>query len=314
MKSVTAIAKRFRITCGLLEAVGIKSYCAIVYGGFPPKSPDKNFPGDDPANHEILCVPLLDDTIWLECTSQQMPFDFLGDFTSSRQALLLTSTGGFFVNTPRYEQPFNYRHSNSTVQLSEEGNIHASVSTTYHGLHYDDIIFQLMRSEKDQREAIQKELSLPNIQLKTISYKNFAPQLPQAEENLNYTVSSYALHSGTRMFLSLNMIDKWTAIPPVNSHRRNPITVYKAMSWGDTVVYEIPASLKPEFLPDPTNLQTKFGSYHSEIKFVDWKLIYVRTLQTNDGQFPGEDYEAFREFYRQVAKADNIKISLVKNG
>jgi uncharacterized protein YfkK (UPF0435 family) len=32
----------------------------------------------------------------------------------------------------------------------------------------------------------------------------------------------------------------------------------------------------------------------------------------NDGEFPKEDYEDFRDFYKEVTKQDNSKVALIK--
>jgi hypothetical protein len=62
----------------LLRAVNIPSCYAIVNAGTNAKPADPKFP-DNVFNHVILCVPLKNDTTWLECTSNTQPFGQLGD-------------------------------------------------------------------------------------------------------------------------------------------------------------------------------------------------------------------------------------------
>ena len=76
----------------LLRAVGIDSYYTLVKSGdneyIHPGFPSNQF------DHIILCVPDNNGMIWLECTSQSLPFNYLGSFTCDRDVLAITPDGG----------------------------------------------------------------------------------------------------------------------------------------------------------------------------------------------------------------------------
>ena len=79
-------------TMALMKAAGISSFYTLVKSG-----PDGKINSDfviDQFDHIILCVPMQKDTVWLECTSQNLPFNYLGDFTDDRYVLLITPEGG----------------------------------------------------------------------------------------------------------------------------------------------------------------------------------------------------------------------------
>ena len=60
-------------------------------------------------------------------------------------------------------------------------------------------------------------------------------------------------------------------------------------------------------------IENKFGSYKAELETIDENtLVYKREFIVNDGEFPKEDYEAFRDFYKDVSIQDNSKIALIK--
>ena len=94
----------------LLKAAGIESYYTLVNSGgsFPQLIED--FPSHQ-FDHAILCVPMPKDTIWLECTSQTIPFGFLGDFTSDRKVLLIKEHGGDLAKTPVYGIQDNFQYT-----------------------------------------------------------------------------------------------------------------------------------------------------------------------------------------------------------
>ncbi len=70
----------------ILAAAGIKSYYTIIRAGAGAPVLREDFPSNQ-FNHAIVCVPHQRDTIWLECTDQQIPFGYLGTFTDDRKAL-----------------------------------------------------------------------------------------------------------------------------------------------------------------------------------------------------------------------------------
>ena len=85
----------------LLEAVGVPSYYTIVYTG-KKRHINSDFPSIQ-GNHAILNIPNKNNDVWLECTSQTLPFGFLGDFTDDRNVLVITPNGGEIKRTPCYK-------------------------------------------------------------------------------------------------------------------------------------------------------------------------------------------------------------------
>ena len=135
----------------LLHAAGINACYTLVNSGFPPKDLELDFPSNQ-FNHVILCVPDQTDTIWLECTSQQIPFGFLGDFTCNRHALLVTPNGGFIVKTPSYDERTNEQKRFLTVKYDADGSMSAQATSTFSGLVYDELFGLLYMPNDEQRK------------------------------------------------------------------------------------------------------------------------------------------------------------------
>ena len=76
----------------MLKVVGIDASLAIVRAGDNrEQSPTEDF-CTSAFNHMILFIP--SENMWLECTSQDAPTGYLGDFTEGRRVLLITENGG----------------------------------------------------------------------------------------------------------------------------------------------------------------------------------------------------------------------------
>src|SRR5690606_2424178 len=89
----------------LLAVADIPSYYCVVEAGNAKRDIRAGFASMDQGNHVVLCVPFAQDTVWLECTSQRLPFGFLGSFTDDRTVWACTPEGGKLLHTPTYAAP-----------------------------------------------------------------------------------------------------------------------------------------------------------------------------------------------------------------
>lgn len=83
----------------LLEQVNINSYYTLINSGENIGAIIKDFPSQQ-FNHAILFVPLEDDSVWLECTANSIPFAYLGTSVQNREALVIDGDKSRFVTTP----------------------------------------------------------------------------------------------------------------------------------------------------------------------------------------------------------------------
>lgn len=104
----------------MLNAVGIKAYAALINAGTNEYPVDPDF-ASNIFNHVILCVPLKNDSVWLECTGKQNPPGVLGTFTENRNALLLTENGGVIAKTPRSKSTLNQWRATTSAELYDDG-------------------------------------------------------------------------------------------------------------------------------------------------------------------------------------------------
>jgi hypothetical protein len=107
--------------CALLKSVGIKSFPVLINAGDKDHSIDTSFVSDK-FNHAILYVELADGPVWLECTSNTIPFGELGIFTENRYALVLTDEGGKIMRTPSANANLN------TVKISSQVTVDSNFS------------------------------------------------------------------------------------------------------------------------------------------------------------------------------------------
>jgi transglutaminase-like putative cysteine protease len=292
----------------LLKEVGIKSYYATVMAGWDATAVVTDFPSHQ-ANHAIVAVPNGKDTLWLECTSQTNPFGYMGRFTGNRKAMLVTENGGKLVNTPRYTAENNLQVTSADVYLDLAGDGKAKVNTAYHGLQYENgSLDNSVRSAEDQKKWIQNNTHIPSFDLNGFEMKESRNKIPSVEVSLDLTLRKMATVSGKRIFMTPNLLNKNTYIPPKLEGRKTKVTRSMAYTDLDTIRYHLPDGIYPEFLPEPVKLKNRFGEYEASFKVDQNSLIYIRRIRMNEGVFPAETYTELQEFYKSVSKADATKI------
>ena len=143
----------------LLKAVDIPSDYALIRAGANEEAADYTFPHNN-FNHAILCVPLKNDTTWLECTSNTQPFGSLGVFTENRNALLITDDGGKLVRTPRSTARENQFDSETHIVLDADGGAKTQVKILSTGEYRDMFVGMATIKTDDQKQFLLHELHI----------------------------------------------------------------------------------------------------------------------------------------------------------
>jgi hypothetical protein len=55
-------------------------------------------------------------------------------------------------------------------------------------------------------------------------------------------------------------------------------------------------------------VSSRFGEYEAGFALDQDKLVYTRRLKLVDGEYPANTYGELTDFYRNINKADNIKM------
>lgn len=292
----------------LLKSVGIKGYYTWIYGGLNNRNLIEGITYD-PFNHIVVSIPNGKDTLWLECTSQIAPFGYQGLFTGDRKALMITDEGGEIVNTLRYSPEQNLESRTATVSLDQQGNATAKIKTTSSGIQYENggLNWALSSLEK-QKKWIEKNTDIPNFNINSFSMKEVKDKIPSARIDLDLTLNRYASVSGKRLFVAPNLMNRMSYVPEKMTDRKTDVITKSNFVDLDTIIYSLPENLYPEFMPQPIKINSKFGEYEANFKIDAGKIVYTRRLKMWKGRFPKETYNELVDFYKNISKADNIKL------
>ncbi|NNM23486.1 MAG: transglutaminase domain-containing protein, partial [Flavobacteriaceae bacterium] len=296
----------------LLKAADIPSYYTVVYASAEKRNILHDFPSLQ-GNHVILAVPNEDETIWLECTSQDIPFGFLGDFTDDRDVLMVTPEGGKIAHTEDYDHNTNYLITKGNCSLDVDGNISVTARMESSGIQYDDR-YKVIEAKKDKQDKHYKNYwnYIDNISISEMEFVNDREAV-MLKESLEFDARSYAGFAGNDMLLNVNILNRSTYIPKKYKNRQRALSLPRGFKDVDEVVIELPEGYAVKTLPEPIKFEGDFGKYSSEVVVKEsGDLIYKRTFEIHEGDFPKESYDAYRKFRRKVAKSDNQKLILSK--
>jgi len=294
----------------MLNAVNIESYYCVVEAGSEKKGVDPKFADMTQGNHIILCMPLKGDTTWLECTSQKIPFGYLGDFTDDRFVLACTANGGKLLRTPKLTAENNLQIRNVELKINEDGTATGTINTVFSGSQYDNHESLIGKSINEQHKSLKASYNIDNIDFETIVFaqeKNIDPKLT---EDIKINIRNYAPINGNKMYLQLNAFNITRSIPEIKN-RILPVYINRGFTDEDTITYLLPENVRTDdILPENKSFKNDFGLYQVKVTMEGKKLTYYRKLMINDGTFPASKYEEFSKFMSNVSAADYLKLAL----
>lgn len=299
-------------TKALLDAVGVTSYYTIVYAD-EKRDIDKEFTSIQ-GNHVILNIPNKGEDVWLECTSQTMPFGFLGDFTHDRNVLVVTPEGGVVKKTPAYRDETNLQNISAKIELLENGDLNAKLKRVSKGLQYDDK-FGYENEEKEELIKYYKSDHWKynnNLEILSVDLKNDEENIVFTED-LSFNIKKYSTLNDNEYLFRVNVFNKESFVPKRYRKRKLPLKVYTGYKDVDEYEFQLPKDYIVSVLPELKELNTKFGSYKVNFEKIDENTFkYYKTIIIKEGVYPKEDYKAYRSFRRSIAKYENLRIAITK--
>jgi hypothetical protein len=295
-------------TKALLEYVGVPSVYAII-GANDNKIELLDFPCISQINHAILCVPMAEDSIWLECTSQTAPFNHLFNGSAGRTALLIKSDGGELVKTN--DSPTNRLKSQALLNLNSNGEINCGITSRGTGMFYDDDSDKLYLSNKELRESLLEESKISDIVLQN-AVVSHVEEIPEIIINKQFLAKNLVSRSGNRCFVELSPFTGLRKINVQRGERQNPVEIDQTFVYEDNITLSIPEGFSVEFCPEGKTIESGYGSYQSETEVQKEKIIFSRTFMINRAVYKKEEYRPFVAFLNSAAEADQCKVVFSK--
>ncbi|MDB5115792.1 MAG: hypothetical protein JWQ79_1284 [Mucilaginibacter sp.] len=296
----------------LLKIVNIESYFCVVEAGDRKVSMLPDFASMNQANHAILCIPIKNDTTWLECTSQKIPFGFLGDFTDDRTVLACTPQGGKLMHTPVYTAQQNVQTRKANFVINENGALSGDMTTVFKGIQYENHEYLIDESPVEQNKIIQKIYPINNLIVKKLDLKQDKTIQPVTTENIKLEARDYATQEDGKFYFMLNPVNREGSIPTAVRNRHNDVYINDGFTDEDEIIYNLPAGYRFSKKPINVSIEKPFGKYTVTMVLKDNQLIYKRHMQMIDGTYSKDLYQDLVDFYQEITDADHYNVMLSK--
>ena len=195
----------------LLKTVGVESYYTVVYGSEEKVSFDTDFVSMQ-GNHIILALPVDNNYIFLECTSQTNPFGFNGNFTDDRYALVVKPDGGEIVKTTEWNENQTILSTKGSYKIDEDGKLNASLTIESTGLFYEKYQLKNM-SNIDLLDYYKSYFSaLTNLKITKSNLEDYREQFKFVEQ-IDAQVENYVTTANQSVFFVVNVFNRNNNVP-----------------------------------------------------------------------------------------------------
>jgi hypothetical protein len=301
-------------TQALLKAINIDSYYCVVESGRKYKvSLLKDFASIEQGDHIILCLPFKNDTTWADCTSQTIPFGYLGSFTDDRNVLACTPDGGKLMHTPKYTHKDNLESRKANFIINEAGELSGIMTTTFKGTDYEDRDELINEPVKEQYKMLQKIYPINNLDILNLEVKQDKSFDPVTTENIKLHARDYASLTDGKYYFMLNPVNRKTDVPKQVFNRLNDVYINRGYTKEDEVTFTVPANYHLDKTPLNDIIDKPFAKFTSTMELKGNQLIYKRKLQLIDGTYSKDTYQDFVDFFQEVVDGDSYTVVLVKN-
>ena len=295
----------------MLQVADIEAIPGIIYRNDEMRTNvDEEFPTLF-GNHMLLYIP--SEAIWLECTSNDYPINYLGASNDDRSVLLITKDGGKLVKSPAFKPSDNTQFSNIVIKIESDGSATIKGNIKTKGPKHELLrYFENNSSKEDFEKYFLRSSNLPAFTIEKLEIDS-KKESPEAQLSLELAVARYATKAGKRLFIPINKLNAFEYIPSPTEKRIHPIEIIRGYQELDETTFEIPEGFEVESIPNKDLvIETNYGKYILKIENNGSKINFIRKLEIQAANLTAKEFDQFRNFYKEIANADNMKIVLVK--
>ncbi|HET8886879.1 MAG TPA: DUF3857 domain-containing protein [Salinimicrobium sp.] len=290
----------------MLNHVGIKSYYTLINAGDNSARINENLPSQQ-FNHVFLAVPMENDTIWLENTSNYLPPNYMGTFTQNRTALFVDGEQTELIKTKALTLADVLERNKYDFYLDNTGSGTAKITKILRGETFENYrAYDLYFSDEEKAQRLAKDLQVEHFKLKDWKLDKMHRDSTSMTIHLDLDLEKQFTSYGNLKTLKVFPMYFFNLEKP--GDRNYGIRINFPVNKLEEITFHFPTENNEIEMPEPVNIVTDYGNY-SEVYALKGNLVTVkREFQLFRGDYPVEKYPDFHGFLQGISQAQKNAI------
>lgn len=274
----------------ILKYAGIKSYYTLIKSGKDIIDTDPKYPSQA-FDHVILTIPFGKDTTYLECTSKNTPFGYMGTFTQGRKALLIDETNSHLINIPALTLSDVLCHRDFRVDLNTS---EIELLVVEKGIDYENTNY--LASEVNQNivnKYIRNNILSGSYDLHDFKIEKESRDSAEINMKVNSKIHNLYKEYGKNLIITPFPIK----IPLYESpeKRTTNLQLDYPEHYKDCIIYQLAGRVLSK-IPEDVELDSVFGRYSLTFAIKDDLLIVNKEIIVYSGRYSKSQYPDFYKF------------------
>ena len=299
----------------MLEYVGIYSIYSIIGTNENSRIAYSDLASLNQGNHVILCIPEGADTTWLECTNQNIPYGYIGEGNMDTYTLLIEKNNSRIVKTPPKKSIENSISSKVLIDINPDLSTIIQGENVYNGLAIQNALYFEYLSPNRQKSFIANYFDLNNPDIISLEYVKEKFDSLEVMLRFKFETNKLSKKLGKRIVFP---ISNFTGLNITETNEKKERKYHFHLEFendlNSEVYFNLPQNYKVEYLPSNRTIENEFGSI-STLYRIDpdsGNLHLSFRYSINEGNYPPEKFESFKNYMKEVSKCINEKIILIR--
>lgn len=299
------------LLASMLAATGRKAYPVLINSS---RKLDVDMPSPGQFDHVITAIPLGEETLWADTTSEIAPAGLLSPRLRNKKALMVPTAGPARLETTPAEPPFrSSEFVNLEGTVDDFGKVTAHARMVLKGDSETYMRFMFRRTPKSDWKRLGFYLGMASgIPGEVTDIKPSDPADLEKPFEVEFNVSRKDFLDWSSKKLKVNL-----PIPPFSlngfygrsSKSKKPLEIGPPIDVSYNLKLTLPAKYQTR-LPLPLKVSRDYGEYSASYKLEGQTLIAERSLRMQQRELPAERFQDYQAFVAAVRSDATQTLSL----